>query len=85
MSLKIGILRALVFDIYRRETKEPTARWEDLDLSLANVNTSLILHKSTIAKKKSVQALHELRHSMNKQMLENTIHENDEEEPFEDL
>lgn len=38
-------------DIYKKENKESQVRWSDLEMSVANLNNSMILHRSTMAKK----------------------------------
>lgn len=38
-------------DIYKRENKDSQVRWSDLEMSVANLQNSMILHRSTMAKK----------------------------------
>jgi len=83
MAVKVGVMRSLVFDIYRKETRDAPNRWDDLEVSVMNINNSMMLHKSTVAKKESRQALHEMRISKNK--LDPVIREAVEEEPFEEI
>ena len=83
MAVKVGVMRAIVFDIYRKETRDAPNRWDDLEMSVMNINNSMILHKSTVARKESRQALLEMRLSKNK--LDAVIRETVEEEPFEEI
>ena len=82
MHVKCEIMRTLVFDIYRRESKQ-AGKWEDLETSMANMQNSVAMHRSTVAKKQDLQRVYESRQKDAVMSTRNTTPNDDD--PFEEI
>jgi len=52
MHVKVEIMRATVFDIYKRENKSAGLKgWDDLEMSVVNPRNSMALHRSVLTRR----------------------------------